>query len=116
MTTYVPEIVKVICEPPLGNLTLIPGLYSKLFCGIRTKWSRVPMFKRRPGVSHMRRISKSAAYGPNVAGPIFERNTTFAAKGKYSRVRLRVYARVTRFTFSAAISMSLELKRSSIAL
>ena len=34
----------------------------------------------------------------------------------YSRVRLRVYARVTRFTFSAAISNSLELKRSSIAL
>ena len=37
-------------------------------------------------------------------------------KLKYSRVRLRVYAWVTRFTFSAAISKSLELKRSSIAL
>ena len=35
---------------------------------------------------------------------------------RYSRVRLRVYARVTRFMFSAAISKSLELKRRYIPL
>ena len=35
---------------------------------------------------------------------------------KYSRVRLRVYAPMTKFTFSTAISKSLELKRSLIAL
>ena len=38
------------------------------------------------------------------------------AKWNYSPVRLRLNGRVTRFMFSAAISKSLELKRSSIAL
>ena len=40
----------------------------------------------------------------------------FCFSSAYNARHLRFYARVTRFTFSAAISKSLELKRSLIAL
>ena len=40
------------------------------------------MSNRGPGLSHMWRISKSAELGSSFTGPIFERNTTVAAKGK----------------------------------
>ena len=61
---------------------VISGLYSKLFCGIGAKWPRISMSNRGPGLSHMWRISKSAELGSSFTGPIFERNTTVAAKGK----------------------------------
>ena len=46
----------------------------------------------------------------------FDWNTIHYCFSSYSARHLRFDARVTRFTFSAAISKSLELKRSSIAL
>ena len=43
------------------------------------------MSNRGPGLSHMWRISKSAELGSSFTGPIFERNTTVAAKGKWKK-------------------------------